>query len=164
VNHHVSWETVYADLRRLAAAKLASQPAGQTLNATGLVHEAWLKLEKASFDAAGRTHFFRVAAAAMRQILVDAARAKGAVKRAGRRVSVPDVAGPMADDVVLAVDEVLAKLAAEKPEYAELVELRFFGGLTGEEAALALGVSPATADRMWRYARAWLAVELDGSS
>jgi RNA polymerase sigma factor (TIGR02999 family) len=108
-----------------------------------------------------RTHFLRTAATAMRRILVDRARAKLTAKRdGGQRVELPDIAAPLPDEQLLALDELLVKLAAIKPDHAKLVELRFFAGLTGDEAAEALGVSPATADRMWRYARAWLQVEI----
>jgi RNA polymerase sigma factor (TIGR02999 family) len=152
---------VYDELRRLAAAKLASEGGGQTLDATALVHEAWLRLADAPVEWQGRTHFLRTAATAMRRILVDRARAKLATKRdGGDRVELPDCAAPLRDDQLLALDAALERLAQVKPDHARLVELRFFGGLKGDEAAAALGVSPATADRLWRYARAWLQVEL----
>ena len=152
---------VYDELRKLAAAKLASEQPGQTLDATALVHEVWLKLADASVDWQDRTHFLRTAATAMRRILVDRARAKWAEKRGGEfeRVKLLDLPGRLPDPQILALDEVLTKLAQDKPEYARLVELRYFAGLTGEGAAEVLGISPATADRMWRYARAWLQVE-----
>ena len=152
---------VYDELRRLAAAKLAGERPGQTLDATGLVHEAWLKLAGASVEWQDRSHFLRTAATAMRRILVDRARAKLAGKRdGGGRAELPDLAEPLRDDRLLALDEALDRLAQVKPDHARLVELRFFAGLSGDEAAAALGVSAATADRMWRYARAWLQVEL----
>lgn len=151
---------VYDELRKLAAAKLAAEQPGQTLDATALVHEAWLKLANASIDWQDRTHFFRTAATAMRRILVDRARAKLTAKRnGGQRVELPDIAAPLPDKQLLALDESLTKLAAIKPDHAMLIELRFFAGLTGDQTAEALGVSPATADRMWRYARAWLQVD-----
>ena len=151
----------YDELRKLAAAKLACEQPGQTLNATALVHEAWLKLADASVEWQNRTHFLRTAATAMRRILVDRARAKQTAKRGGgQRVEQPDIAAPLPDEQLLALDESLAKLAAVKPDHAKLIELRYFAGLTGEEAAEALGISPASADRMWRYARAWLQVEI----
>lgn len=151
---------VYAELRRLAAGKIAAEAPGGTLDPTALVHEAWLKLADAT-GWADRTHFVRAAATAMRRVLVDRARAKKTVKRdGGRRVDLPDVSAPLPDDQVLALDEALDRLAATKPEHAKLLELRYFVGLTGDEAAAALGVSPATADRMARYATAWLRVEL----
>jgi len=156
---------VYDELRKLAAVKLASEQPEQTLDATALVHEAWLRLANASVQWQGRTHFLRTAATAMRRVLVDRSRAKLATKRdGGRRVELPDCAAPMRDDQLLALDAALERLALVKPDHARLVELRFFAGLTGDEAAAVLGVSPATADRMWRYARAWLQVELSGST
>jgi RNA polymerase sigma factor (TIGR02999 family) len=151
---------VYDELRKLAAVKLASEQPGQTLDATALVHEAWLRLAGAPVEWQDRSHFLRTAATAMRRILVDRARARRAGKRdGGRRVELADFPAPLADDQLLALDEVLDRLARVKPDHARLVELRFFAGLSGDEAA-SLGVSPATVDRMWRYARAWLQVEL----
>lgn len=153
---------VYDELLKLAAAKLAAEAPGQTLSAMALVHEAWLKLENAPVDWQDRTHFFRTAATAMRRILVDRARARLAARRnGGQRVELPDIAAPFPDDQLVAVTEALEKLAASKPELAQLMELRYFAGLTGEEAANILGVSPSTADRMARYARAWLKVEVE---
>lgn len=152
---------IYDELRKLAAARLASENASQTLDATALVHEAWLRLADAPVAWQGRTHFLRAAATAMRRILVDRARARHAAKRdGGDRVELPDCAAPLRDDQLLALDAALERLALLKPEHAKLVELRFFAGLKTDEAAASLGVSPATADRMWRYARAWLQVEL----
>ena len=151
---------VYAELRALAAAKLRHEGDGHTLDATALVHEAWLKLADAT-GWADRTHFVRAAATAMRRVLVDRARAKKTTKRdGGGRVPLPDVPSPLPDDMVLSLDHALSKLATTKPDHAKLLELRYFAGLTGEEAAAALAVSPATADRMARYATAWLRVEL----
>jgi RNA polymerase sigma factor (TIGR02999 family) len=154
---------VYDELRRLAAQKLAQERPGQTLQATALVHEAYLRLVDA--DQArhwnSRGHFFAAAAEAMRRLLVEQARRKGRRKRGGDRQrcdiqgNEPAVVGPDTD--VLAVDEALAGLAAGHPEKAELVKLRYFAGLTLAEAASALGISTATAGRHWRYARAWLA-------
>jgi RNA polymerase sigma factor (TIGR02999 family) len=154
---------VYDELRRLAAAQLAREKPGQTLDATGLVHEAYLRLAgKASF--AGKSHFFRTAAEAMRRILVDQARKKRAGKRGGGalrftvseadRVVLPD------PDTLLAVDEALARLAAEDPASAEIARLRLFAGLTLDEAANTLGISRATAFRDWAYARAVLTAAL----
>ena len=156
---------VYDELRKLATAKLAAEQPGQTLDATALVHEAWLRLAEASVEWQDRTHYLRTAATAMRRILVDRARAKVAAKRGGaaRRVELEDVAGPDRDGELLALDAALVKLAVEKPDHAKLIELRYFAGLSGDEAAAALGVSPATADRRWRFVRAWLQIELQQS-
>ena len=153
---------VYDDLRRVAAAKLAGEPAGGTLDATALVHEAWLRLADASVEWQDRGHFFRAAATAMWRVLVDRARAKLTTKRGdgAARVELPDLPAPLPDPELVALDEALTGLARDHPDHARLVELRFFAGLSGDEAAAALGVSPATADRMWRYARAWLQVAL----
>lgn len=155
---------VYAELRRLAAGKMAHEPDGHTLDATALVHEAFLKLGGESF--ASRSAYLRAAAVAMRHILVDHARAKRADKRGGgRRADVePDhLPAPTADADVLAVDDALARFAAVDPQAAELVTLRYFAGLTIPEAADALGISPRTADRLWAFARAWLYRELSGT-
>lgn len=150
---------VYDELRALAAAQMAHERPSQTLNATALVHEAYLKLVgDQRFD--GRGHFFAAAAEAMRRILVDHARARLATKRGGGATRDPiapdDIAAPAPDDELLALDEALDGLAAEYPEHAELVKLRYFAGLTADQAARALGISPSTADRRWNYARAWL--------
>ena len=154
---------VYDELRRLAAAKLAHEPPGHTLDATALVHEAWAKLAGASVDWQSRSHFLRTAATAMRRILVDRARAKKTAKRdGGRRVELADIPAPLPDAELLALDDALGHLAATHPDHAQLVELRFFAGQTGDEAAAVLGVSAATADRMWRYARAWLRLRMAG--
>ena len=156
---------VYDELRKLAAAKLASEKPGQTLDATALVHEVFLKLGgERSF--ASRGDYLQAAAQAMRRILIDRARARNAAKRGGgRRVDLdsqhPAVL-PLEDDLV-ALDEALSRLAAEHPKLAELVQLRYFGGLKLAESADILGVSPRTADTWWSYARAWLAVELKES-
>jgi RNA polymerase sigma factor (TIGR02999 family) len=153
---------VYDELRKLAAAKLAKEDPWQTLDATALVHEAWLRLAAVSVEWKDSSHFFRTAATAMRRILVDRARAKLADKRGGstRRIDLPDIAAPMPDDRLLELDTALNRLTAEMPDHAKLIELRYFGGLTGDDAAAVLGISPTTADRMSRYARAWLQVEL----
>ena len=151
----------YQELRRLAAYKLAQERPGQTLQATALVHEAWLRIE-ASHDQQwdGRTHFFAAAAEAMRRILVENARRKQRLKHGGEceRVEVDAVqlACPLPDDDLLALDEALTQLAAMDPVAAELVNLRFFTGLTQAEAAAQLGLSRSTADRTWVLARAWL--------
>ena len=152
----------------LAAQKLARRRPGQTLQATALVHEAYLRLVGA--DPAkpwdGRGHFFAAAAAAMRRILVERARRKQRVKHGGgrqRQELHPDlVAAPEPDEDLLALDAALAKLAERDPVKARLVELRYFAGLTGDQAALILGISPKTADRYWVYARAWLRREMEG--
>jgi RNA polymerase sigma factor (TIGR02999 family) len=153
---------VYDELRRLAAARMAGEAGDHTLDATALVHEAWLRLGSDSF--ASKSHFLRAAALAMRRILVDHARARGADKRGGdrRRVSL-EAAAPLAgepDDDVLALGDALDKLALTHPLKAELVTLRYFGGLSMAEAAEALDVSVATAERWWAYARAWLFQEI----
>jgi RNA polymerase sigma factor (TIGR02999 family) len=152
---------VYEELRRLAAQKLAGEKPGQTLQATALVHEAYLRLvdvEQAQHWNS-RGHFFAAAAEAMRRILVDDARRKRRPKHGGGRQRVAlDEALPSADpgDDLLAIDEALDRLAAEEPVKAELVKLRYFAGLSLEEAAACLGISPATAKRYWAVARAWL--------
>ena len=152
---------VYGELRKLAAAKLACENPGHTYNATALVHEAFLKLGgEESF--ASRSDYLKAAATAMRCILVDHARAKLATKRGGgaKRFELDDAPAPLPDDQLLALNTALERLVESKPDHAKLIELRYFGGLTGDEAAAALEISAATADRMWRFARAWLQVEL----
>ena len=156
---------VYEELRRLAAAKMASESPGQTLQATALVHEAWLRLtkdEKREWN--DRTHFFAAAAEAMRRILVDNARRKRAERHGGghQRTNIPEIACAVAqnEDQLLAVNEALEKFAAQDKPKAELVKLRYFVGMTIEEAAEALGISSGTAKRNWAYARAWLAQEI----
>ena len=160
---------VYEELRSLAAARLAAEKPGQTLQATALVHEAYLRLVGPSGgpDWNGRGHFFAAAAEAMRRILIEAARRKGRSKRGGGavRVDLDDLvtrAEPPPLDDLLAVDEALDRLAAVAPRAAALVKLRFYAGLTGDEAAAALGVAPRTADAIWAYARAWLYDHLGG--
>lgn len=156
---------VYKELRRLAAGKMASESPGQTLQATALVHEAWLRLssdENRKWN--DRTHFFAAAAEAMRRILVDNARRKRAQRHGGgqRRVEMPQIATALMedDDKVLAVNEALGKLAVLDPEKAELVKLRYFVGMTIEQAAEALAISDRTAKRYWAFARAWLHEEI----
>jgi RNA polymerase sigma factor (TIGR02999 family) len=157
---------VYDELRKLAAHNLAQEKPGQTLQATALVHEAYVRLVGSDADKNwnSRGHFFAAAAEAMRRILVESARRKGRQKRGGawvrRDVTVdePATQGPVAD--VLAVDEAFLELANQHPEHAELVKLCYFAGLNVAEAAAALSISTATADRRWRYARAWLARRL----
>ncbi len=157
---------VYDELRKLAAAKLAQEKAGQTLQATALVHEAYLRLVDVDrlrhWD--GRGHFFAAAAEAMRRILVEAARRKGRLKHGGalHRVEVPDSPAPTPDDALLALDEALTRLAAEDPLAAKVVELRHFAGLGHEATAEALGVTVYLARQKWAYARAWLQDALRG--
>ncbi len=156
---------VYDELRRLASARMRREKPGQTLQATALVHEAYLRLVgDDGADWRNRAHFFAAAAEAMRRILVEKARRKARSKHGGgrRRVELDEVdipVQPVAIDV-LALDEALDKLAAADPTKAELVKLRFFTGLTIEQAAEVLGVSRATADRHWAFARAWLCDEI----
>jgi RNA polymerase sigma factor (TIGR02999 family) len=159
---------VYDELRKLAAQKLAREPAGQTLQATALVHEAYLRVA-GSVDPQwdGRGHFFAAAAEAMRRILVEQARRKGRARHGGerRRIDLDErnlAAESLADDL-LAIDEALTRLAELDPRRAELVKLRFFAGLTMPEAAVALGISLATAERYWSFARTWLYAELSDS-
>jgi RNA polymerase sigma factor (TIGR02999 family) len=159
---------VYAELRRLAAAKMANQPAGHTLQATALVHEAYLKLIGDSERTwQNRRHFFATAAEAMRHILVDRARRKAAGRHGGGqvRLNLDDVvvAAQTTDDDVVLVSDALERLAAHDAETAELVKLRFFAGFTLAEAAEISGVSERTAKRMWAYARAWLFKEIKGA-
>ncbi len=159
---------VYDELRRIARGQMRRERPGQTLTSTGLVHEAWLRLSASSHLAPhNRAHFLAIAANAMRQILVERARARHAAKRGGHRERVTlneaVLPGPEPDLDVLAVDTALDKLAALDPEQARLVELRYFGGLSVEETADALGISPATVKRRWTSARAFLAGELAGS-
>ncbi len=155
---------VYEELRRLAAARMARENPGQTLQATALVHEAYLRLVGANRHWNGRGHFFAAAAEAMRRILVENARRRRAIKRGGgvARVDLDDVdpAAPAEDEQVLELNDALERLAREDPQCAELVKLRFFAGLSGQEAAAALGLAERTATRMWAYARAWLHREL----
>ncbi len=158
---------VYDELRRLAAQKLAHEKPGQSLQPTALVHEAYLRLvgdKESPRPFKDRGHFFAAAAAAMRRILIDNARRKRAYKRGGglQRQQLEAVAAPEPDENLLALDAALEKLAAQDQIKARLVELRYFGGLTGEQAAEVLGISPTTADRHWAYARAWLRAEVLG--
>jgi RNA polymerase sigma factor (TIGR02999 family) len=157
---------VYDELRKLAAARLAGEKAGQTLQATALVHEAYLRLvgdtRPQGWD--GRGHFFAAAAEAMRRILVEQARRKGRVRHGGgqRRIDLDErnLAAVSPGDDLLAIDEALTRLAELDSRRAELVKLRFFAGLTMPEAAVALGISLATAERQWAFARTWLYAEL----
>ena len=159
---------VYDALRELAAAKLAHEAPGQTLQATALVHDVYLKLvESTAQHWNSRGHFFAAAAEAMRRILVDRARKKQSLKHGGDRVREPlDEASVMAPEVgedLVALDEALELLAGRDAEAAELVKLRFFGGLSSAQAAEALGISPRTADRAWTFARTFLLAELKKS-
>jgi RNA polymerase sigma factor (TIGR02999 family) len=157
---------VYEELRRLAAARMANEPPGQTLQPTALVHEAWLRLVGANDTLwKSRRHFFGAAAEAMRRILVENARRKRALRHGGGQSELDlqcvEVAAPAEDEELLAVDEALAKFAARDQQKAELVKLRYFVGLTREEAAEALGISVPTADRWWNFSRAWLFDEIE---
>jgi RNA polymerase sigma factor (TIGR02999 family) len=161
---------VYEELRKLAAHKLAQERPGQTLNATALVHEAYLRLvdvEKAQHWES-RGHFFAAAAEAMRRVLIDNARRRRSQRRGGKaeRRSLEGLAAASlgSDDELLAVNEALARLHQVAPAKAELVKLRYFGGLTIPEAAQVLGISITTANRYWAYARAWLHEELAAGS
>ena len=162
---------VYDELRRLAARRLAHERPGQTLQATALVHEAYVRLvgpgEPPRWE--GRGHFFAAAAEAMRRILIDRARHRQTKKAGGgcRRLDLDDIEPVLEEengDRLLAVDEALRQLEAEDPRKAELVKLRFFAGLTAEQAAAALGVSTSTAEKDWAYARSWLRVAINRMS
>jgi RNA polymerase sigma factor (TIGR02999 family) len=163
---------VYDELRRLAARRLAQEKPGQTLQATALVHEAYLGLVGSGGargrEWEGRNHFFAAAAEAMRLILINRARDKGRLKRGGglRRMDLDQVElGYETNELdLLALDEALTRLAAEEPECARLVKLRFFAGLTQDEVAGVLGVTRRTADRYWAYARAWLLQALESGN
>jgi RNA polymerase sigma factor (TIGR02999 family) len=162
---------VYAELRQLAAVKLAHEPSGQTLEPTALVHEAYLRLVAIPGCESGephwdsRGHFFAAAAEAMRRILVEKARRTQAVKHGGGRRRLPlDEFHRVTEspDDLLDLDDALTRFAAQEPAKAQLVQLRFFAGLSTPDAAAALGISVATAERWWAYARAWLIGELQG--
>jgi RNA polymerase sigma factor (TIGR02999 family) len=158
---------VYDALRQFAAQMLSQETPGHTLQPTALVHEAYIRLvgRVEPYSYRDRSHFFAAAAVAMRRVLIDNARRKQTQKRGGGAGQTPLLEGivaPAPDDELLALDEALEKLAAEDPVKARLVELRYFAGLTGEQAAAVLGVSPSTADRYWAYARSWLQTEVRG--
>jgi len=160
---------VYQELRRLAAHKMANEPAGHTLQPTALVHEAWLKLvDSPNQSWQNRAHFFGAAAEAMRRILIARARRKQTQRRGARAehldVDELEIASPAPDDQLLALNEALDRFAGLEPQQAELVKLRYFVGLKIEEAAEVLGVSKATANRWWAYARAWLFQETRADS
>jgi RNA polymerase sigma factor (TIGR02999 family) len=153
---------VYAELQALAAGRMAGERADHSLDSTALVHEAYLRLvgRARPYDWSGRGHFFAAAAEAMRRILVESARRKKRERHGGgrKKQSLADLelAAESPDEAVLAVNEALDRLAAANPRAAELVNLRFFAGLTGREAAAVLNISPRKADQVWAYARAWL--------
>ena len=156
---------VYNELRRMAAHKMASEPAGHTLQPTALVHEAWLRLvDSPNQSWQNRAHFFGAAAEAMRRLLIARARRKKTQRRGAGAdhldVDDLDIASPAPDDQLLALDDALDRFAAQEPQQAELVKLRYFVGLKIEEAAAVLGISEATAKRWWAYARAWLFDEI----
>jgi RNA polymerase sigma factor (TIGR02999 family) len=158
---------VYSELRRMAAHKMANEPAGHTLQPTALVHEAWLKLvDSPARSWQNRAHFFGAAAEAMRRLLIARARRKHAQRRgagaAHLDVDELEIASPIPPERMLALDEALNRFAAVEPQQAELVKLRYFVGLKIEEAAEVLGISEATAKRWWNYARAWLFNEISG--
>lgn len=159
---------VYTELRSLAAAKMAQEQPGQTLAPTGLVHEAWLRLANSDSEWESQGHFFAAAAEAMRRILIDRARRKksvkhgGKVRRAAYKLDDIDVRDP--DERLLELDEALTRFEQQAPQKAQLVKLRYFAGCSIAEAAESLGISTATADRYWAYAKAWLQTELRPSS
>jgi RNA polymerase sigma factor (TIGR02999 family) len=161
---------VYDELRRLAANKMARESAGQTLEATALVHEAYLRLVDADkvhqWDSRG--HFFAAAAEAMQRILVENARRKQRIKHGGQfervEIEIADLPTRMAPEELIALDEALEKLKKEDPIKSKLVTLRYFGGMTIEQASEILGISRVTAHRYWTYARAWLHLQITGGS
>src|SRR5262245_5993468 len=159
---------IYQELRQLAAHKLAQEKPGQTLDATALVHEAYLRLVDVRQAPAwnGRGHFFAAAAEAMRRILVENARRKHRQRHGGGRARVDldglEVAAPERAPDLIALDEALGQLSAADPQAAELVKLRYFAGLTIRQAAEVLGIAPRTADLVWAYARSWLLQEVEG--
>jgi RNA polymerase sigma factor (TIGR02999 family) len=160
-------ELVYDELRRLAAAKMAQQPPGQTLQPTALVHEAWMRLVGDKNPAFKNTrHFFAAAAEAMRHILIDRARRKKTERHGGRfeRVDIDEfeVAAPSPDDELLAVHDVLDAFSMQYPVQAELVKLRYFAGMTNEEASQVLGISLSTLNNYWNFSRAWLFKQIRG--
>ena len=160
---------VYDELRKLAAQRMAQEKPGQTLDATALVHEAYLRLMGPSVGQPwnSRGHFFAAAAEAMRRILIEQARRKRRLRHGGgrQRLNLDDVelAAPATDDSLLALDEALERLAGEEPEVAQVVKLRYFAGLTIQQTAAALGIAVRTANRHWAYARAWLYQQLEPS-
>ncbi len=161
---------VYAELRKLARGKISQEAAGQTLTATALVHEAYLRLvgDDASQQWDHRGHFFAAAAESMRRILIETARRKKRIKHGGEldRIDLPEIEAPLfsKSDDLLALDDALTLFAKEDPAKAELVKLRYFAGLSEQEAADLLGISRATAARHWAYARAWLFSRINSAS
>ncbi|MBI4324457.1 MAG: sigma-70 family RNA polymerase sigma factor [Chloroflexi bacterium] len=152
---------VYSDLRRIAADKMACEANGRTLQPTALVHEVWLRLvQTGRHTFRNRAHFLAVASEAMRRVLIDDARRRLRLKRGGGRENVEldemAVAQPARADVLLKLDEALQQLEAEHPDKAEMVKLKYFGGLTDQEVAEGLGVTERTVERAWAYAKAWL--------
>jgi RNA polymerase sigma factor (TIGR02999 family) len=157
---------VYEELRKLAAARMVNEAAGHTLQPTALVHEAWLRLVNAPEQHwNSRNHFFMAAAQAMRRILIERARHKSRLKRGGDQERVPlenlELAANADDETLLLIEEALERLASVDLVKARLIELRFFTGLTLEEAAQVLGISTPTAKRYWSYARAWLFQDIE---
>jgi RNA polymerase sigma factor (TIGR02999 family) len=161
-------ELVYAELRRLAASKMAREAPGQTLQPTALVHEAWLRLVGANLKFENRAQFFSAAAEAMRRILIDRARRKLAQRHGGGHTQVDadavEIAAPDQDQRLLDVHEVLDKFAVEHPIHAQVVMLRYFVGMTNEETSEVLGVSVATVKNYWTFARTWLFHEIKNSA
>ncbi|MGI9469768.1 MAG: ECF-type sigma factor [Rubripirellula sp.] len=161
---------VYSELRKLAASRLAAEPAGQTLQATALVHEAYLRLTKSTDQQKwnSRGHFFGAASTAMRRILIEQARRKKSLRGGGEfnRVGSHEIEQTLTSSPaeLLTLNEALTILAETHPRKSKLVELRFFAGLSNREAAEVLDISTSTADQDWRYARAWLKVKMDGNS
>ena len=162
---HELWEAVYQELRTLAAQKLSRERPGQTLQATALVHEAYLKLAPHVDHFEGRAHFFKAAAEAMRRILIDRARRKARLRHGAGAPHIElekvTLAAQDDDDTLVAVHEALEALSAENPENAEIVKLRYFAGLQNNEIAQILNLSLATVKRRWTYARSWLYLEIE---
>lgn len=162
---HELWEAVYQELRTLAAQKLSRERPGQTLQATALVHEAYLRLAPNMDHFDGRAHFFKAAAEAMRRILIDRARKKARLRHGAGAPHIElekvTIAAQDDDDTVVAVHEALEALSAENPENAEIVKLRYFAGLQNDEIAQLLDLSLATVKRRWSYARSWLYLEIE---
>lgn len=160
---------VYGELRRLAAVRMAQAAAGQTLQPTALVHEAWLRLNKGGVQKwQNRAHFFNAAAEAMRHIVIENARRKSRLKRGGDQVRLDiealEIAEVPLDDSVLMIDDALQRLQARSPERARVVTLKFFGGLTNQEVAEALGVTERTVERQWAFAKVWLCENMRGQA